>query len=150
MAMNRGPRPGMGPRFVLDPNKKINQKKVIMRLWSYMKQNKTGVIIVSASVLIATVINLATPYLISRTYDNYINVDIIDVKAVFFIFVSLVIMGIISSVMGYIQQRLMAIVANKTTQKMRSDAFAKLQLLPISFYDKNAHGEIMSTLTNDI
>lgn len=42
------------------------------------------------------------------------------------------------------------IVANKTAKDIRNDAFRKLHTLPISYFDTHKHGDIITTLTNDI
>lgn len=46
--------------------------------------------------------------------------------------------------------QLMVKVAQQTVQEMRDDLFRKVQSLPLSFFDANTHGEIMSRFTNDI
>ena len=45
--------------------------------------------------------------------------------------------------------RLMAVVTQGLLYHLRKDMFAKMQTLPIKYFDTHAHGEIMSTYTND-
>lgn len=139
------------PRIII-PHRKVNQKEVILRIWKYMAQNnKIGLLTIGLAVIMYSTVNIINPLIIYYAIGKYINeVEIINMEAIFLIFLSLVILAVLGAVMSYTYQRLMAVVANKTTEKMRSDAFKKLQLLPIRYYDKNPHGIIMSTLTNDI
>ena len=45
--------------------------------------------------------------------------------------------------------RIMATITQGTLYHLRSDMFAKMQNLPIKYFDTHAHGEIMSGYTND-
>ncbi|MDR1891774.1 MAG: ABC transporter ATP-binding protein, partial [Oscillospiraceae bacterium] len=55
-----------------------------------------------------------------------------------------------SALCMYFQGYIMAGVTQKTTYKMRSNVNAKLSRLPISYFDQNTHGEILSRVANDI
>ncbi|WP_291636098.1 ABC transporter ATP-binding protein [Clostridium sp.] len=62
----------------------------------------------------------------------------------------LIILYIISALFGYIQQYIMAGVAQKTVYVLRSDVEDKLSRLPLEFFDARTHGEILSRVTNDV
>jgi ATP-binding cassette subfamily B multidrug efflux pump len=57
---------------------------------------------------------------------------------------------VVSGIFSYIQQYIMAGVAQKTVYDMRRDVNDKLTRLPLSFFDGRTHGEIMSRFTNDM
>ena len=57
---------------------------------------------------------------------------------------------IISAIASYIQQLIMVNMSRKIVYKMRTDVFAKILRLPISFFDKNQSGDIISRLSYDI
>jgi ATP-binding cassette subfamily B protein len=57
---------------------------------------------------------------------------------------------VISAFFMYLQQYIMAGVAQRTVFKMRNDVEEKLSRLPLKFYDARTHGEILSRVTNDI
>ena len=50
----------------------------------------------------------------------------------------------------WLQTYLMAGVAQRAVRDMRTDLFARLQTLPLRFFDQRAHGDLMSRLTNDV
>ena len=52
-------------------------------------------------------------------------------------------------VSSFIYTRVMATVTQGTLYHLRTDMFAKMQNLPIKYFDTHAHGDIMSTYTND-
>lgn len=53
-------------------------------------------------------------------------------------------------VCSWIYSRIMASVGQRTLNALRKDMFANMEKLPISYFDKNKHGDIMSYYTNDI
>lgn len=55
--------------------------------------------------------------------------------------------GIVST---YLQSRLMLGISTGAIEKIRNDLFAKLQRLPVRYFDQNPTGEVMSRFTNDI
>ena len=52
-------------------------------------------------------------------------------------------------VSGFFWHRIMATITQGMLYHLRQDMFAKMQTLPIKYFDTHAHGEIMSTYTND-
>ena len=50
----------------------------------------------------------------------------------------------------YAYNRIMVNVTQGTLRNLRVEMFEKMETLPIKYFDTNAHGDIMSTYTNDI
>ncbi|MBP5605879.1 MAG: ABC transporter ATP-binding protein [Ruminiclostridium sp.] len=50
----------------------------------------------------------------------------------------------------FAQQRIMVTISQGVQKTIRDEMFAKMQTLPISYFDRNTHGDIMSRYTNDI
>ncbi len=57
---------------------------------------------------------------------------------------------IVAAAGTWLQTYLMAGVAQRAVRDMRTDLFARLQTLPLRFFDQHAHGDLMSRLTNDV
>ena len=57
---------------------------------------------------------------------------------------------LVSALFSYIQQYIMAGVAQKTVYDLRKDVDDKLSRLPLKFFDARTHGEILSRVTNDV
>ena len=57
---------------------------------------------------------------------------------------------LIGIVTTYLQSRLMLTVSQGITERIRNDLFAKLQKLPVRYFDAHPTGEVMSRFTNDI
>ena len=50
---------------------------------------------------------------------------------------------------AWLYTRLMAVITQGTLKALRVDMFNQMESLPIRYFDTNAHGDIMSTYTND-
>jgi len=70
-----------------------------------------------------------------------------------YVFGALIILGLvygISAFGSYLQARLMVTVSQNSIKAIRDDLFAKLQTLPVKYFDSHPTGEIMSRFTNDV
>lgn len=128
--------------------KSRNWKYSIGRIWSLMEGNRLKLTIVILSVIISSLLGLVGPFMIGQLIDNKIlkkNFDGIenDLFILFFIFIGL-------SLFSYIAAIIMVTIAQETVYKLRMLLFSRLQKLPIPFFDKRQHGELMSRMTNDI
>jgi ATP-binding cassette subfamily B protein len=74
----------------------------------------------------------------------------VDFTALGKILVTLIILYAASSVFSYIQGLIMTAIAHKVTYQFRKDISEKLHRLPMNFFDKMSHGEILSRVTNDV
>ncbi|QGU94358.1 ATP-binding cassette domain-containing protein [Clostridium bovifaecis] len=66
------------------------------------------------------------------------------------IIIILIALYLISALFGYIQQYIMAGVAQNTVFDMRKDVNEKLNRLPLKYFDSRTHGEVLSRVTNDL
>ena len=55
--------------------------------------------------------------------------------------------GVLSS---FAYNRIMMYIAQGTLKKLRDEMFAKMQYLPLKFFDTHTHGDLMSMYTNDV
>ena len=64
----------------------------------------------------------------------------------------LIVLGLylLSAIFNYICSRVMSYVSQKVTYNLRKEIDNKLDRLPLRFFDKHTHGEILSRVTNDV
>ncbi len=129
---------------------KNNNKKTTKKLFSYVKKQLPLVIL---SVLLAAsqvVLSLYIPVLTGRVIDLCLENGGTDLKAVVG---TLTEMGIFVLVAA-LSQWLLSVSNNRTAYKIgldiRNDAFAKMNRLPVGYFDSHARGDILSRMTNDI
>jgi len=74
----------------------------------------------------------------------------INFGAIGSILVLVLVLYVVSAVATYISNWLLIGTAQKSVRRMRSDVEAKLQRLPLSYFDGQPRGELLSRVTNDI
>ncbi|WP_291634739.1 ABC transporter ATP-binding protein [Clostridium sp.] len=75
------------------------------------------------------------------------NIDFTYIRNIILILLGLY---LVSTIFGFLQQYIMAEVAQKTVYNMRREVEDKLSRLPLKFFDARTHGEILSRVTNDV
>jgi ATP-binding cassette, subfamily B, multidrug efflux pump len=143
MGRARGPRGFGGP--VVKPK---DRKGTIKRIWRYMERQKPALIASIIFVIISTLLGLLAPFLIGVIIDEYIIPKDLDGTLRVLGILAAVYFG--SSLFTWLQTFLMVRVSLRTIQILRQDLFDKLQTLSLRFFDKRAHGDLMSRVTNDI
>jgi len=140
--------PGRGPHDAVYVVKPKDAKNTLKRLWWYLSEHKIRLFLVFFLVVITSMLTLMGPYLIGKAIDNYIIPR--DFNGLFRLLMLMAAIYILMSLSTWLQTRTMINVAQLTIRNMRKDAFDKLEILPISFFDTRPRGDIMSRLTNDI
>lgn len=118
------------------------------RLLPYLTRFKLGVALVLTFVLIYTILGLIGPYLMGLAIDRFIVTK--QVAGLAQVALWMLLVYILNNLFQAIANWIMAGVSQHALQQLRKDLFEHLQNLPISFYDRNTAGELMSRLTNDI
>lgn len=145
--MNRG---NMKGRTFQKPK---NRKYALKRLWDYLYQYKLLLLLALALTLGSNLFALIGPKLLGNAidamdldktggevlYDEVLKYALL--MAIFYI---------ASAIFSYILSRLMIKIGKKVVYKMREDAFNKLQVLPVSYFDSNSIGDIISKMSYDI
>lgn len=123
-------------------------KKTFLRLFSYFKYNIVLFFGGIFFIIVGSSAEIGINGMISPVIDALIgdNDSGLFVKYLL-IMVALV---VISSIFQYIGNLSMAKLAQKTVYKIREDMFSHMEKLPVSYFDKHSHGELMSTFTNDV
>ncbi len=88
------------------------------------------------------------PWIIKNIVDQVLQDK--NVERLTYIALSIIVVFILRGFFSYGQHYLMSYVGQRVVIDMRQQAFEKLQRLPMSFYDKNKTGTIMSYVTNDV
>lgn len=125
-----------------------NQKETLLRIWSYMRQQRLGVVSAIIFVIAGSVLSLLGPLLIGIIIDDYIMQK--DVSGA--VRMITVLAGVFSvlALLTWLQTIVMIRVSHKTIRMLRQELFEKYQALPLSFFDKRQQGDLMSRMTNDI
>ena len=146
----KGPAGPRGPRHaaMMPHRKPMNTKRTILRLCRYLLQYWHLLLISIVCICITTVGTVFATRLIGVAIDDYIAVY--DFSGLFKVCITLLVFYVTSSLATWLQSYLMLKVGQETVATLRKEIFAKFQKLPLSYFDKTTHGELMSRVTNDV
>lgn len=129
-------------------------RKTLQRLFHYLKPRRWALIIVAITALLSTIFNVISPKLLgdatSSIYDSFIEKTGVDYAFLIRTIVSLIILYGLSAAFSYIQQYVMASVSQRTIAELRREVQEKLSRMPISYFDKHSHGDVLSRAVNDV
>ncbi|HBW36805.1 ABC transporter ATP-binding protein [Desulfosporosinus sp. BICA1-9] len=141
-----------------------NFKKTLFRLLNYLKPQRTKFMIVFIFAILSTIFSILGPKIMGKGITKIAEgfgakmiaqqmhkpVPKLDFEYIGQIVLILIGLYLISAAFSYLQQYIMAGVAQKTVYTMRKEVDEKLSRLPLKFYDARTHGEILSRVTNDV
>jgi ATP-binding cassette subfamily B protein len=145
MAQRRG---GPAAHLMGEKVRAKNTRATLFRLWGYLRRQQPKLVAVAVIVVITTLLTVSGPYLIGRAIDDYIIPG--DMPGLTRIALLLLGIYIAQSILTWASGWIMVQVGQQTVLELRNDLFAKLQSLPLRFFDQRPHGETMSRLTNDV
>jgi len=133
-------------------------KGTLKKLVRELKVYKKSIIIVIIFALGSTIFSIAGPKILGNATTELFaglmkkvnNTGGIDFSAIHKILLTVLILYIISAICAYIQGYIVSGVTQKFTYKIRKNVSKKIDNLPISYFDKKSHGEVLSVITNDI
>jgi ATP-binding cassette subfamily B multidrug efflux pump len=120
----------------------------LIRLIPYLSPFRVALVMVFGFVLIYTLLGLVGPYLLGVAIDRFISAK--DVAGLARIALLMLAAYLLNNLFQAVAGWVMAGVSQRALKQMRRDLFQHLQTLPLSFFDRNPAGELMSRLTNDI
>ncbi len=161
-----GPARGGGPvgggarvRMMMGPGAKARDFRGSMaRLFQTLKPYRLAFIIVGIFAIASTVFNIVGPKMLGRATTTLFEGVIaqiagtgsIDFEAIGEILLTMAALYLMSSAFGYIQGWVMSGVSARLTYQFRKDISEKLNRLPLSYFDRTSHGDVLSRVTNDV
>ncbi|KZE38509.1 multidrug ABC transporter ATP-binding protein [Bhargavaea cecembensis] len=123
-------------------------KDVLLRIWRLVDEQRALLITVLVLVALSSALSILGPYLVGHIVDEYIVAGRFDGFGRMVILLIAVYAGL--SVAMYLQSFWMIGISQRAIYKMRTGLFSHFQQLPVKFFDRRQHGELMSRMTNDI
>lgn len=141
--------PGGPPGGRGNGEKAKNAKGTLFRVAKYLFSFRVAILAVFLLVVFGTVSNLGGTYIIKPITDE-IGSGNIDFKYLAGLLLLLAGLYLLSAAAQGAQSILLAVISQRTVQKMRMELFEKMEKLSIPYFDKRTHGELMSRMTNDV
>ena len=127
----------------------MTQKETIKKVLHYIRRYRFFLIVSLVLALITVVLTLYVPILTGQAVDLIVGKGQVDFAGVYHICVKI---GI-AILLTMVAQRVMNVANNKITysvvRAMRTDAFEKIQVLPLSYIDSHSYGGIVSRVIAD-
>ncbi|RKQ32648.1 ABC transporter ATP-binding protein [Oceanobacillus halophilus] len=125
-----------------------NFSGTLRRIWSYLTREKGKLFLVFFAVATTSGLSLLGPYMVGMAIDDFIVTR--EVDGLVYLLIGLIAVFFFHSLSMFLQNFWMIGLAQNTVKDMRENLFNQFHRLPISYFDKRQHGELMSRLTNDI
>lgn len=145
-----------GPGMAFEKPKDF--KGTVKKFFTYLGVYKIALILVAVFSVISTVLSIQGPKILGNATDELYSgliakiqgVGGIDYDALASILITLVLVYAASAILSLVMSFIMTHITQKITYRMRRELNEKINRLPMSFFDKQQHGEVLSVITNDV
>ncbi len=150
-------RPG-GPMQFTKGEKARDFRGTMKKLIAYLGQHRVAVIVVFVFAIASTAANIVGPKILGQATTKLFEGVMaqlagtggIDFDSIGQIVLTVLGLYLLSALFGYLQGWIMANVSTDITYRLRRDIAEKINRLPLTYFDKTTHGEVLSRITNDV
>ncbi|MFB7141882.1 ABC transporter ATP-binding protein [Gottfriedia sp. NPDC056225] len=154
----RGPGQMFGRNIPMAGQKAKDFKGSMAKLMSYIGVYKSKIFFIFILAILSTIFTILGPKILGKATDQIFTgvmkqisgTGHVDFGKISVIGLWLIGLYVLSSIFAYLQGYVMSGVTAKVTFKLRSDINDKVHKLPLSYFDKTNHGEVLSRITNDV
>lgn len=157
--MGRGGPGGHGPMAMMKGEKPRDFKGTLRKLLQYLGAYKISLLFVMVLAAASTVFMIVSPKILGQATTKLFEGVMaqiagtgtgIDFAYIARILVITFMLYLISSLLSYIQGWIMTGLSMDITYRFRRDIAAKINRLPLKYFDSTSHGEVLSRVTNDV
>lgn len=134
-----------------NPKKKKRAKDTkgtLLNIWKLIDEKRLQLIFVIFMIICSSILSLIGPFVIGKMIDEKIIPKELNGLGQYIII--LLCVYVMLSITAYMGSFLMVSIAQRTVYLLRDQLFQHFQKLPVSYFDKKQHGELMSRMQNDI
>lgn len=147
-----------GARGANSGEKAKDFKGTMKKLIHYMASYKVALFFVMIFAIGGTIFNIVGPKILGKATTEIFNGLVskisggsgIDFDRVARILITLLGLYIVSATFSFIQGYIMTGISQKMTYRLRKEISEKINRMPMSYFDKYTHGEVLSRITNDV
>ena len=149
---------GMGHGKHMSTEKAKDFKGTMKKLAGYLAEYKAALFFVCVFAIGSTIFNIVGPKVLGKATTEIFNGLVrkvsggsgIDFEKIGKILLLLLCLYMASAAFSFIQGYIMTGISQKLTYRMRKEISEKINRLPMNYYDKMTHGEVLSGITNDV
>lgn len=148
----------MGPGPMVGGEKARNFKGTMKKLIKYLSIYKLSMLLVFIFAIASSIFSIVGPKILGKVTTKLFegvmakiggtgNVDFNYIGNIMLLLVGLY---VLSAIFSYIQGYIMSNVSMKVSYDFRKNISEKINRMPLKYFDKTSHGEILSRITNDV
>jgi ATP-binding cassette subfamily B protein len=149
---------GGGPRAMMKGEKPRDFKGTMIKLIKYLGSYKVAIVAVMLIAMASTVFSILGPKILGNATTKLFEgvlAQIAGTGSIDFGYIGNIILEVLglyllSAILSYIQGWVMTNVAINITYRFRRDIAAKINRIPLRYFDGTNHGEVLSRVTNDV
>jgi len=161
-----GPRPGRGPGVrgprghmgMMKGDKARDFKGTMRKLLQHLRPHRAALMVAiliavastAAGIVGPKILGRATTHLFEGVMAQLAGTGEIDFAAIGRILLTVLGLYLGSALLGYLQGWIMANVSANIAYRFRKDIAAKINRMPLKYFDTTTHGEVLSRITNDV
>jgi ATP-binding cassette, subfamily B, multidrug efflux pump len=142
--------------FGMPAEKTANFKQSLRRLLAMLRRERLGLAAVVVLAITSVTLSVLGPKMLGRATDVIFTgllhggPKAIDFASLHRALLFVVGLYVVASVFGYVQSYVLAGIVQRTMYRLREDVETKLNALPLRYVDRQARGDLLSRVTNDI
>jgi len=122
--------------------------RVLKRLGGYLKPYKMMLVLVLLSVILASLMQTAGPFIVKEAIDGQIQQGTTDDLGELVLLYVGTLLGVF--ILQFLQTMLVTYIGQRVMMDMRLELFQHVQKMSIAFFDRNPVGRLVTRLTNDV
>jgi len=130
-----------------DPAQKTSTLSALKKLFRFLAAEQKTLLLAFFTIIVSSGLNLTGPIIIGYTIDHFIQNH--QYHNVLLFCGLLLLVYTAAFVANYLQARLMGGIGQRMLFNLRNAVFAKLQELPVAFFNQNKTGDLISRINND-
>ena len=134
----------------LMPQVHEKRSKLLRRLLIYIMEHKYWMLLAIVTTIFSNVFALIGPDLSGKAVDCILGKGNVDFGGVTYYCIWMAVFYVSSAALSYVLSRILIRVSRRVVFKMRAQVFNNLSVLPVSYYDTNTTGDILSRISYDI
>ena len=148
----------MGPGPMIGGEKALNFKGTMKKLIDYLSVYKLSMLLVLIFAIASSIFTIVGPKILGKVTTKLFEgvmakiagTGSVDFNYIGTIIITLTGLYLISAIFSYIQGYIMTNVSMKVSYDFRKNISEKINRMPLKYFDKTSHGEVLSRVTNDV
>jgi len=146
--------------MMMPSQKPRNFKRTMQQLLAYLRPFRVSILVVVVFAIGSTIASIVSPKILGRMTNQVVS-DLMTrsrsgahapfhYDVLIRIAVELIVLYALSAICSYIQGWMMTGISQRVTYTFRRDISEKIARLPLRYFDRRTHGEVLSRVTNDV